>query len=63
MKKELKEFLDGLTELSLKTGVTIGGCGCCGSPYTTNESIKGKYSYNIIDDDVEDVCWDEYKES
>ena len=27
------DFLAGLTELTLKTGVVIDGCGCCGSPY------------------------------
>jgi hypothetical protein len=28
-----REFLIGLTELTRRTGVVIGGCGCCGSPF------------------------------
>ena len=32
-KKERKrQFLIGLTKLTRETGITIGGCGCCGSP-------------------------------
>jgi len=31
--KEEQEFLNGLAELSRKTGIIISGCGCCSSPY------------------------------
>lgn len=27
------EFLKGLTELSMRTKISICGCGCCDSPY------------------------------
>jgi len=27
------QFLIGLSKLTRKTGIGIGGCGCCGSPY------------------------------
>ena len=27
------EFLKGLTELTMRTGIEISGCGCCGSPF------------------------------
>jgi len=27
-----REFMTGLTELTRRTGIVIGGCGCCGSP-------------------------------
>lgn len=27
------EFLRGLRELTLKTGIKIAGCGCCDSPW------------------------------
>ena len=32
-----KAFLIGLERLSRETGIVIGGCGCCGSPYLTEE--------------------------
>jgi len=28
-----KQFLLELRELTMKHGISIGGCGCCGSPY------------------------------
>jgi len=28
-----KEFLLGLEQLTRKTGIVIGGCGCCSSPF------------------------------
>ena len=28
-----KEFIKGLEKLTRETGIVIGGCGCCGSPY------------------------------
>lgn len=37
--RNLKEFLDGLSELTQKYGLEIGGCGCCGSPWV--EEIEG----------------------
>jgi len=32
MENKIREFIKGLDELSAKTGIAIGGCGCCGSP-------------------------------
>ena len=31
--EKVDAFLVGLTKLTMETGVEIGGCGCCGSPY------------------------------
>jgi len=28
-----RQFLIGLEQLTRRTGIVIGGCGCCGSPY------------------------------
>ena len=36
-----KEFLIGLAELTRKTGIVIGGCGCCGSPFLNKVEITG----------------------
>ena len=36
--KDYLEFLEGLKELSRKTGVTMSSCGCCDSPFL--ERIK-----------------------
>lgn len=38
-----KKFLEGLTKLTLETGVVIGGCGCCGSPFLDDaKSLRAK---------------------
>ena len=42
-----REFIRELTKLTRRTGVIIGGCGCCGSPYLTVEKPvnDGEYRY------------------
>ena len=42
MKENQFQFLLGLRELTLKYGVTISGCGCCGSPYLSDLSDTEK---------------------
>lgn len=37
--QKLDVFLEELKQLSLKHGIYIGGCGCCGSPYLFEELI------------------------
>lgn len=40
-----EKFLYGLTKLTLKFGVEIAGCGCCGSPFLCPTSAKaGEYT-------------------
>lgn len=58
-KEKLDKFLEELSELSNKYGLTIGGCGCCGSPwidetdcnkiadYLEFKNNKYEASYNI----------------
>lgn len=41
MKEKVMKFLEGLSELSNKTGITVHGCGCCGSPFL-DELEKGQ---------------------
>ena len=31
--ERIKKFVQGLFELAKETGIAVGGCGCCGSPY------------------------------
>ena len=39
------EFLKELAELTIKHGVSIGGCGCCGSPGLDGTTAKtGHYT-------------------
>lgn len=43
--ENMKAFLVELSELSRKHGITIGGCGCCDSPYVGGEkNLKGRYT-------------------
>ena len=53
----VREFILGLTELTRKTGIVIGGCGCCDSPYVEWREGTGnkKAGYALIRD--ERVCW------
>lgn len=42
-----QQFLDGLTELTKRTGVVIAGCGCCGSPFLVDDlpvTEDGRYT-------------------
>lgn len=44
-----KDFLTELTELTIKHGIAIAGCGCCGSPYLTplaEGEEQGSYQFN-----------------
>lgn len=50
-----REFLEGLRELTLKTGIAIAGCGCCGSPYLVEinkDSLTDdvRYGYGYADE-------------
>ena len=45
------KFLEELSELTKKYNISIGGCGCCGSPYLINlkdKTLIGEY-----------ISWDE----
>jgi len=66
-----KAFLLGLEKLTRETGIQIGGCGCCGSPflmpvkdeelvpeagYTHERGVEGKVAWYS----PADTLWDEY---
>jgi len=38
-----QEFINGLNELTTRTGVKIEGCGCCGSPWLMDGATAGHY--------------------
>ena len=54
---ELNKFLMELTELTKKYDISIGGCGCCGSPYlkrVDNGKTIGEFlSWNIQEEKYE----------
>lgn len=55
-----EEFIKGLKKLTLKTGIVIGGCGCCGSPFLrelAEVEKNGNYDFDSIGNDK--VTWRE----
>lgn len=69
-----RQFLIGLEKLSRETGVYIGGCGCCGSPFLSYEpelnadpragycSDEGKCGKVTWIDPGDNYDWENYKE-
>jgi len=52
--KRMSEFMEGLAELTKKTGVAVAGCGCCGSPYLTEAVAGTRYDH---DDSFNNIRW------
>ena len=49
--KQIK-FIVGLNKLTRETGVLIGGCGCCGSPFiydASEDDLGDKSGYGFYD--------------
>jgi len=57
-KERIDAFLKQLTELSLRTGVVIGGCGCCGSPFmqSTDKKCVPEVGF-YASDEYENIEW------
>ena len=53
MDNKYDEFMEGLKELTLRTGVEIGGCGCCGSPFISHKDPNEKSN------EYYDIEWNE----
>jgi len=51
-----EDFLEDLRKITLKHGVSIGGCGCCGSPYL--EPTDDKDGFYEIAEDGEWLTWE-----
>jgi hypothetical protein len=35
-----RQFLSGLTDLTIRTGISVHGCGCCNSPYLLDDASE-----------------------
>ena len=60
MNKQQREFIDGLNELTDKTGVVIAGCGCCQSPWLESKgNVMGGYEvdYNEWNKQYGELTW------
>jgi hypothetical protein len=42
----MEEFLKELSELSVKHGLFIHGCGCCGSPYIVTAADFDRWGWS-----------------
>jgi hypothetical protein len=47
-------FLAELSALTMKYGVVVAGCGCCGSPYLYDSNVLGRY---IVDGSGDNLEW------
>jgi len=61
-----KKFIIGLEKLTRETGIAIGGCGCCGSPFlfkadiTSEESGYSNYVEITWTDPTDKIFWNQY---
>lgn len=56
--KELEGFLKELSAVSNKYGLTIGGCGCCGSPWVSDfRDTPGHYITNDYGGEDAHLTW------
>ena len=46
-KEKLEAFLKELAELTNKYGLSIGGCGCCGSPWIEDINTREYIDYGL----------------
>lgn len=51
------EFLQKLKQLTLKYGIIVDGCGCCGSPFLNEIDSKSQSDYFYRCEDEYDIVW------
>jgi len=51
-----KQFLIELRELTIKHGIAVGGCGCCGSPYLMDADVSDQWA-GYTHDNGEEIEW------
>jgi hypothetical protein len=49
--KRREAFAAALTKLSMKHGIIVGGCGCCGSPFLTEATDEERSGRYVVSDD------------
>jgi len=52
-----RQFLLELRELTLKHGLAIGGCGCCGSPFLMEVESPDPLGGYMTDGDGDEIEW------
>ena len=52
-----KQFLIELRELTIKHGISVGGCGCCGSPYLEMDADVSYEKSGYIHDNGGEIDW------
>ena len=66
MTENQQKFIDGLNKLTQETGLTIGSCGCCFSPWLypieDEQEPDGEYGFREHNDDIELIQWSQKEE-
>lgn len=58
MNNKERAFILELTRLAREYGITIGGCGCCGSPWVVSgEDTTNEQAGYICDENGEGLRW------
>jgi len=52
-----KQFLIELRELTIKHGIAIGGCGCCGSPFLVMDKDISDERAGYRHDEGDELEW------
>ncbi len=53
-KERIPAFLSELSQLTIKYGIEIAGCGCCNSPFLVEQNKDGRYKSNACSGNPDD---------